>query len=354
MRRVLMLYKNFGIGGAENLILSLCGNINKEEYKVYLAANINIDDIQDEIEYYDIGEMSFSPKLLMKSIKTIYGICKKNKIDIIHSHHRYTTVVALIVGGMTNIKVLHTEHNVFPDKNWMNFRGENIVAVSNSVRNNLIQNKVNPKNVSTIHNGISYKEAERVVEGNLKRELSIDESEFTFGFIGRLEEQKGLKYLIPAFKKLIDNGIKAKLVLVGDGGLRVGIEEFIRKEGLESDVILLGFRNDIANIIESLDMFILPSIYEGFPMTNLEIMSRSKVLIATDVGGNKEVIEDRINGFLIKSKSEKEIVQAMEYACNNKHILKKMGSNAKDTIVGNFTVGKMSEKYERYYCRLLE
>ncbi|MDZ7543468.1 glycosyltransferase, partial [Clostridium perfringens] len=145
-------------------------------------------------------------------------------------------------------------------------RGKNIISVSQSVKDNLIKHGVKEKNITVIYNGIDEKKYINAKKIDLKKELNIEG--FTFGFIGRLSEQKGIRYMLEAFKSIVNEKYDCNLVLIGDGELRTEIKNFIEVNKLEKNIFMTGFRNDIINIISSLDMYILPSIFEGFPMTN--------------------------------------------------------------------------------------
>ncbi|MDZ5034549.1 glycosyltransferase, partial [Clostridium perfringens] len=185
-----------------------------------------------------------------------------------HSHHRYTTFICRMAKMNSNLQVVHSEHNVFPSKNFINLRGKNIISVSQSVKDNLIKHVVKEKNITVIYNGIDEKKYINANKIDLKKELNIEG--FTFGFIGRLSEQKGIRYMLEAFKSIVNEKYDCNLVLIGDGELRTEIKNFIEVNKLEKNIFMTGFRNDIINIISSLDMYILPSIFEGFPMTNME------------------------------------------------------------------------------------
>lgn len=353
MKKVLMLYKNFQIGGAETVILNLSKNL--KGCKVYIGAVFEQEpNISNGIELIKFRKMNYSPISIFCNLLAIYFFCKKNNIEIIHSHHRYTTFLGMIVSKVSNVKLLHTEHNIFPDKQNLNFRGNNIVCVSKSVKHNLIKHNIPEEYISVIYNGIDIEEYILCSKKDLKKELNIQDEVFCFGFIGRLEKQKGILYLLEAFKELIIKGYKCKLVIIGDGSLRNEVTKFILKNNLEEYIYLTGYRSDIKNIIQSLDIYILPSIYEGFPMINMEIMINKKIIIATDVGGNSEIIENNVNGYLIKSKNSQEILSKMIYIISNKEQLEEKKENAYKTIVNKFSLLSMCREYEKYYQLLVD
>lgn len=351
MKKILMLYKNFQIGGAESLISNLSENLT--DSRVYIGAVFEEEPILKSVELVKFNKMGYSPISVISNLIKIYLFCRKNHIDIIHSHHRYTTFLGNIIAKICNVKLVHTEHNIFPDKQNLNFRGNNIVCVSKSVKYNLLKYNIPENNMNVIYNGINIDDYVLCSKKNLKKELNINDNTFCFGFIGRLEEQKGLFYLLEAFKELVNKEYTCKLVIIGDGSLRNSIIEYVRNNKIEEHVYLTGYRSDIKNIIQSLDVYVLPSIYEGFPMINMEIMVNRKIIIATDVGGNREIITDNENGYIVEPKNPQKILEKMIYVLSEKEQLIIQENNAYKTIVKNFSLFNMCQEYEKYYMSLL-
>jgi glycosyltransferase involved in cell wall biosynthesis len=117
-------------------------------------------------------------------------------------------------------------------------------------------------------------------------------------FVGRLTKSKGLNYLIRAFSKLIEY-VDVELVLVGDGPEKACLLRLIKEEKVEDRVVFLGTRRDVEKILKLADVFVLPSIYEGFPVSLLEAMAARRPIVATRVGAIPSVIKDGVNGLLI-------------------------------------------------------
>ena len=132
-----------------------------------------------------------------------------------------------------------------------------------------------------------------------------------------------------------------KVIFIGDGPERDNLIELIREFKLEDKVILLGNRIDVEEIIECFSFFILPSYFEGLPMSILECMSKSKVVVATNVGGNNEVIKNGENGFLIECGEKVQLARAIEYCIGNLKIVNELGVNASKTIEEKFSIGQV-------------
>lgn len=354
MRNILFLYKEMLGGGAEKVIFDIAKEFNKNDsYKIILASH-NLYDLnlykECNLKLYDIEFNKLNILSIIKNIKEVVRICKDNNISIIHSHHRLTTVYALIVSKFIDVELVHTEHNVFPNKNWVNLRGKNIIAVSENVRDSLIKNKINKKHIKVIYNGIDLNNNK--LYKDLKNEYGIEKEKFCFGTIARLTEQKGIFYLLKAFKEIVKKNENTFLFLIGDGELREDIEHYIIENNLRHNIIMVGKRADIMDIISSLDCYILPSIYEGFPITNLEVMSSERIVIATNVGGNKEIIVDGVNGYLVDPKNIEQLKSKLEYVLNNRENLMEMNKNARHTIEKMFNLDNIYKEYLDYYNSL--
>lgn len=341
---ILFLYPSLGVGGAQKVIIDLVNNLDTREFKVTLGCdggerifqlnkNINVENI----EFFNKSLIG-----ILKNFITLSKVVKKNNIQIIHSHHRYTTALSnLIFIFNKNIKVIHTEHNVFPDKNFINLRGKNIIAVSNVVKDNLIKNRVKEENIKLIYNGIK-------VENELNYTNNNDDI-IKIGVIARLSKQKGHIYLLMALKNIIKYMSNIKIFMIGDGEEKENLLKFVNDNQLDKYVEFCGNVDDVLSIIPNFNFFVLPSEYEGLPISILEIMSQKQFLIATNVGGNSEIIKDGVNGFIIESKNIEAIENKLNYVIQNLNKLDVIKEKAYDTIKHKFSLESMIESHEEYY-----
>lgn len=345
---ILFLYTQLGVGGAQKVIIDLVNNLDEKNFKITLACDggSRLFKINNNIKVTNIKFLNKSPIGIINSIVRLYKIVKEENIDIIHSHHRYTTALAnLIFIFNKNIKVIHTEHNVFPDKNFINLRGKNIIAVSNVVKDNLIKNRVKEKNIKLIYNGIK-------VENNLNYTNNSDNI-IKIGVIARLSKQKGHIYLLMALKNIINYMSNIKIFMIGDGEEKDNLLKFVNDNQLDKYVEFCGNVDDVLSIIPNFKFFVLPSEYEGLPISILEIMSKKNIVIATDVGGNREIIEDDVNGFIIKPFSSKALEDKI-LDISRRNDLDSLKENAYNTILEKFSLENMIKLYSQYYYEIGE
>ena len=165
----------------------------------------------------------------------------------------------------------------------------------------------------------------------------------------RFHPQKGIEYYIDAAKILLDKGYNIKFFLVGDGPQKSDIINRINRLGLSDKIVLLGFRKDIKNVISQSDILVLTSVYEGLPLTPMEAFSVKKAVVATNIDGTNEVIEDNYNGLLAKSMNPESIASKIEYVYLNRDILKELDENAYITYIEKFNEDIFIKMYLNFY-----
>ena len=173
-------------------------------------------------------------------------------------------------------------------------------------------------------------------------------------FVGRLAKQKDPLLLLRAFNDLPSElRNKAQVSIVGEGSKRKELEKFIKENRLEEKVRLLGGlpREKVFEILKKSDIFVLTSNWEGFPRSILEAMSYGLPVIASDVGGVKEAIDESC-GILVKRRDKEGIKNALEKLLKNPPLIEKMGKRAKEKAKKEFSLDKMLEKTEKIYQEL--
>lgn len=167
--------------------------------------------------------------------------------------------------------------------------------------------------------------------------------------VGRLHEQKGHSYLIHAARKIIDTLPACHFVFVGDGELRDSLQKEIGQLGLNDYFTFSGFRTDIPRILNAIDLFVLPSLDEGLPLVLLEAMAAGKPVIATNVGGVAELVQNNQTGIIIQPGRVDEIASAIINLLKSDKQMKMFGNQAHEYVLQNFSQEMMQKKtYENY------
>lgn len=349
MDSILHISRTMGQGGAEKVVFQLATGL-KTNFKNTVVASIGGElekDLGSEeifhVKTYDIENKS--PIIIYKNFNIFKKIIKDNKINIVHIHHRMGLLYAkLIKIYFPKIKILYTAHNIFNDKKIMYkllLGNIKTVAVGKSVEDDLIKNiKVNKNRVCIIYNCVKthYKKTinkDDLLETNRKYILCV----------ARLTEQKGVKYLLEAMSYLNED---ISLYILGKGEEERILEELCIEFNIVDRVYFLGYKKNVDQYIENCDFMILPSLWEGFPLTPIECFMNGKTIIATNIPGTNEIVDNN-NGLLVEPRNSIEIAEAIKYLINNKQIRENKEKHAYKTYLENFSYDKFIYMYENIY-----
>ncbi len=172
---------------------------------------------------------------------------------------------------------------------------------------------VSHKSVYVIPNGIQVDEFENLFKDKIRNDLKIEKDQMIILFVGRLHPIKGLKYLLDAFKSVIEAGFHVALVIVGDGEERAHLQRITADLNLQQQVYFIGGvdKSLVPEYMAGADIFVLPSLSEGFGIVLLEAMASGLPIITTNVGGIPEVIDDNVNGFIVEPKNPSQLAQKL-------------------------------------------
>ena len=225
---------------------------------------------------------------------------------------------------------------------------DRIIYVSENDKKQGLKKKIASKDTFVvIHNGITWDKPK--ANGILRKEIGADESDIIFGMVGRLAYPKNPLLFLEAAKQAMKIHEQAKFVLIGNGPFYDDCKKFIRKNHLEKNAFMLGFRKDVPGLLSDMNVFVLSSRFEGLPLTIIEAMFAGLPIIAADVGGIRELVQNGKNGFLIQSNSADELTERMIYLIKNPKERIRMGREGQRIANENFTLDKMIQKYERLY-----
>ena len=352
------------IGGVGVHINSLSKELLKNGEEVFVITYPH-KDIKNEVnkDYMDnngikvIGTRGINIPGLRSLFYVLFGtinlirIVRKYNIDIIHGHYLYPAGLIAVLGGMfTKKKVYVTSHGsdmfcLYPQHKFMRpiirfvlKRADVVLAVSESLKEEIL--KTNIPNIEKkvrlnwntvdinefkIANNDSDHRSENNSNYNFKNDLNIPKDKPIILFVGNIIKRKNVATIIDAKKQLKSDCF---LVVVGDGPLLNSLKEKVKVENVE-DVIFTGARNDIANVIQSSDLLILPSYSESFGLVLIEALACGKPVIGSNVGGIKEIITYDV-GLLVEPADSKGLANSIDLILSDKELREKFQSNARD------------------------
>ena len=332
-QNILFFTRTMMLGGTENVVLQLCEVFKPKVNKIVVCScgGVNVEKLTEMgIKHYQIPDIS-SKKDILKICRTVKQIVEKEQITVIHSHHRMAAFYTEILFGSSIIKIANA-HNTFHDKKGLTklaYRNTKLIAVGEMVKKNLVEYYGIPnEQVTVIHNAI------KPFDGKISPIPLLTEYRENgykiIGNVGRLSEQKGMEYFINAVPGVIEKFPKTKFVIVGDGEDKDKLVNMVKQMNLDEYITFLGYRSDIQNVMSQMDFIVLSSLWEGLPLTPIEAFSVGKTVVATAVDGTPEIVQNGINGILIKPKDIKEIVNNICYLLNNIDVLDKFHVSAKE------------------------
>jgi len=231
------------------------------------------------------------------------------------------------------------------------FLSHTTVTVSNAVRDRLIQEYGYPSSKTTvILNGVDLKHFSRSIHcGSLdkKTELGLLDSDSLLLCISNLNPQKRIDVLLDAFCIVAKNHPRAKCVILGSGQLELELRRKTVELGLTDKALFIGHVSDVRSYLEVSDLFILSSDKEGLPLSLGEAMAYGVPCIATDVGGNKEIVSHGQTGLLVKPRSPEQLAEAIEYLLAHPEERSRMGVNARRRVQEYFNIEDSMRRLQR-------
>jgi glycosyltransferase involved in cell wall biosynthesis len=287
----------------------------------------------------------------------------------VHTHLIHADLHGLIASWLAWIPVRITgRHNDDPFRqHWLMKRINNFlwkiatggIVISDAIRQFTTQTEGAPANkVHVVRYGIpnqsfSFIEKEQARK-NLLHLIKCDADTPLVGMACRLVEQKGVRYALEAFAKCAREYPTLNFVIAGEGELRDELEALADSFSLRSRVHFLGWRDDVPQILAGLDIFLMPSLWEGFGLVLLEAMSKRTPIIASNVSAIPEVIIDGETGFLVPPKDAEALAEAMHYLLGDKLLRNHLGLLAETRLETHFSVERMVDETINVYQTLLE
>lgn len=292
-------------------------------------------------------------------------IIRKEKPALLHAHiwNPMACKYVFLSKQFSKIPLVITEHDPFRlgfikslYKRWAIRQADQIITVSKA--NQKLLSDLYPlvkEKIFTVHNGISLKT--NLISNDQKKRIrkelfKASEHNQILLSVGTLHPRKGFKYLIKAFQKVHHKNPSTRLIIAGEGPERPILEKLISNLGLVNKILLLGQRNNINQLMQSADLFILPSLKEAFGLVIIEAFSAGLPVIATEVGGIPEIIVNQKNGLLIKPGNKFAIEKAIEKLLRHSQLAQTLAKNAKITLK-EFSADKMAQETEKIYKLVL-
>lgn len=231
-----------------------------------------------------------------------------------------------------------------------------IIANSAATKTALLRNApwLSAQRVEVVYNGIDPSSFEVHTNGRVRDELGLPRDAPVIGFVGQLDERKGIDDLLQAFVKVHRRLPDAHLVLAGTGKLESAVRDFSRRNGLGAVTHLLGFRDDISAVMRSIDVLVLPSRWEGFGMVLIEAMAAARPVVATRASSIPEIVDDGKTGYLVPPGAPEHLAERLVEVLTNRQLAADMGRHGRARVAAQFTIDRMVDRLERIFIETLQ
>lgn len=365
MIKVLHVYNIMNKGGAETFVMNVYRNIDRSKIQFdFLCFKDGKGDFDDEIKSLggNIYHLKQSKKKPYKSYKTLVDFFNKNHYDVIHLPIMFYSGVVAKAAKASGIKKVIVHSHSASDPNSNKFTRKLYMKLCRKLINKYTDIKIscgkeagkflfgNLDNVLILNNGIDIdrfqsfdlKEVEKI-----KKQFDITD-ELVIGNVARFEEVKNHKFFIKLGEYIRENNLKIKIILVGDGSLRNSLIEETKEKKLDNIIYYPGLRSDMPNFLSIFKVFILPSLYEGFPVSIVEsIASGTPCVVSNNVDKSVEIVKNMVSFVDLESDIEKWYDKIIEIS--NKNFDKK--EIKKILIEQNFDIKSTAKLLEDIYLK---
>ena len=331
-KKILRIIARLNIGGPAIHTVLLSSELSKRGYRDILVCG-KVDDSEGDMMYL-AAENGVEPIVIselgreistikdFKSFIALFLIMRREKPDIVHTHTAKAGTLGRMAAICAGVPIkIHTFHgHVFDGyfspmkarvflaiEKFLAIFTDRVITVSALVRDEIVNKLKVVKASKCVVVPLGF-ELNRFLQcenhkGAFRRELNIGPNTLLIGIVGRLVPIKNHKMFLDAVKNIShkNTNLGVKFVIIGDGECAFSLKKYSQEQGIENDVIFTGWKKDLASVYADLDVVALTSLNEGTPVSLIEAMACAKPVIATDVGGVKDIVIDGENGFLVKS-----------------------------------------------------
>jgi glycosyltransferase involved in cell wall biosynthesis len=354
-------------GGAESFVVRTAPYLSRSGWQIRVITLQKGGNYIHQLEQEGIPciELGLNMPFGVSALSRLNRLWSNSPPDILHTHLYHAGIIGRIVAKKTKIPiVLVHQHGLERNRSflrsWLDRSSSSWVMqyiVSCAAVSKQLQTRecIPESKINIIYNGVSIQD--KVVEPDNFQghtDLPPGNSSLIFGSVGRLEPEKGHEDLLYGFARINRNDTNQyRLWLIGDGSLKERLTQIAKDLGITQQVQFFGAQDSVAPYFSKMDLFVLPSRWEGISLALLEAMSHGIPIIATDVGGTPEVITNLYNGLLIPPQDPHAIANAIELLINDPRLRKDIGLQGKSHVSANFTLEKSVQAIDELYKRLL-
>ncbi len=366
--RVMHFITGVDVGGAERLLLSVLGKVDRGRFDVAVCYWKGTGALRGEFAAEGIRVIALpeaAHSTFWKAV-ALYRLLRSDSTMILHTHMIHATLIGRVMGTLAGVPViLTTEHNTSNWRRkyylinlvyrWTARKSQVILAISEAVRRCLIDiGKIDPRKIQVMHDAVDLERFRPCrPDLTLKAALGLESSSGVIGCLSRLEQRKGLQFLVGAVRMLKVRHPDVRLIFVGEGPSRNSLEELVRTYQLQANVVFAGLQADIVRYLALFDVCVLPSLHEGLSIALIEALAMEKPVVATSVGGIPEVVSDGVEGLVVPPRDEEALARSIGRILEDRVLARRMGEAGRRKAELQFDLGRHVERLEQLYLSLL-
>lgn len=313
-----------------------------------------------------------SPVHDWRALRRLAKLFREERFDIVHTHSSKTGILGRLAGRLAGVPVvMHTVHGyAFPaarnafqsglylSLEWLGARIADALVLLKQDDLDVARLRLHAsqKRLHLLPNGVDVARYAPRTEARSeirRHRLGIDDDCVAVGMVGRLWQQKNPDCFVRAAIRLLQDGRNVQFYLVGDGERAAELEACIREAGHADRIRILGWRDDVHELLAGLDVFVLPSRWEGLPLAILEAMSAGLPTVVSDIPGNRDLVEHEVDGHLFRPDDDADLAARLEPLIADAGLRRQMGGNARDKVLRHYDLAERVKKMESLYVQLL-
>jgi glycosyltransferase involved in cell wall biosynthesis len=369
--KIIFVITGTGVGGAEKMLYHTIKGINPERYSARLCSLKRKGEFagrleEEGLEVYSLNmrdEATLAGWLdSLRALVLLVRYFMRERPAVVHSFLFRANILARIAGYLTGVPVIISSVRVMGGElKWQHFidrvtafMADHFVAVSNGVKEHIVRKvHVSERKVSTIYNGIVVANSAAFDVSALMNDIGLKADERILITAGRLHRQNGYDLLLQALSVVQKSFSGVKLLILGEGEEEKSLKKLAHSLELNEKVLFLGLRSDVDRLLQCSELFVLSSRWEGFPNVLLEAMAAGKPVVATAVGGVRELVVDEVTGIFVPPRDATALADAIMLLLSDKKRALAMGAAGRERVLQRFSMDAMLSKTEALYHELL-
>lgn len=362
-KNLLFVVLSLNVGGLERMVIELIQGLHRKRHKIVICCLEEPGSLAHHL--VDLGieviHLSKPPGIKLAVAWKIAALARARAIHLIHTHNSGPHFYGALAARLTARPVVHTKHgrNQPHDRSRVLLNrlaaamSNTVVTVSADALELSAQlEKVPRKKLRVIPNGLDL--SPYIATDRQQRLAPLRRGEINIGHVGRLSVEKNQAMLLRVFQRFVVDYPRASLHLVGDGPERAALERLAAQLALTARVRFWGYRSDVMAALAEFDWFALSSLTEGMPLAVIEAMATGMPIVATDVGGLREMIHDGQSGLLVPAADEARMLQCWQELARAPERTLAMGASARRQAQEEYGLERMLARYEALYSELIQ